>query len=237
MEETPTELDETASELDETAELEETPTELDETTATELVEAPKEQDEDSLLELLENFDSQDTQLQETKRARLHFQRSAERAASSSAQPATLSPDALLERREKLEARQLEDALCEAAQECARLRLPVDFAWVRPDDDAAESAVLSIASRASVFYVGGAAVLVRRWMGGYTERSGWMRGHCESYSQMAVVAVRLGAAGGELETRCIVAARKQFPRTIDNVADDSRGLPHRGANFVYIVWCD
>lgn len=193
---------------------------------------------DSLLEQLD-FDSQDTQMQEeTKRARLCAPASgasgAASSAAASAAPATLSPDALVERREKFEARQLEDALCEAAQECAWFYLPIGFEFASPNDDAAESALLCIASRASVFYVGGTASVAWRWMGRWTER-GWMRGHHESYSSMAVVAVRLGAAGGQLEQRCILAARQRYAEAIANVANDSRGLCGSGVNFVYIAW--
>ena len=223
-----------------------TPTELDETEPDDDCESkeevsvegpmgssPADNQADSLLARLLEFDSQDTQRE--KRARRYHSR----ASATSASNHTLSLSELLDRRMNIEAQQLRDALAAAEDECSRSRLSaIRFcpaaALLDDDDEAVESTLLNVAACARDFYVGGTTSVAWRWMGGPTER-GFMLGHKESYSSMAVVAVRLGTAGGTLERRCIIAARGRYPCAIANVANDSRGLSNKDANFIYIVW--
>ena len=163
----------------------------------------------------------------------------DRVSATSVSNHTLSFIELLDRRMNIEAQQLRDALAAAEDECSRSRLSaIRFcpaaALLDDDDEAVESTLLNVAACARDFYVGGTTSVAWRWMGGPTER-GFMLGHKESYSSMAVVAVRLGTAGGTLERRCIIAARGRYPCAIANVANDSRGLSNKDANFIYIVW--
>ena len=133
------------------------------------------------------------------------------------------------------ARELGDAVAAAVEECALFRLPICFDRVSADDEEVQQSIIAIAENASHFYVGGTMSVATRWMG-RESRGGWMRGHCEAYDAMAVVAARRGAAGGRLEERCILAARARFPSTIANVANDSRGLcRYDVVNFIYVVW--
>ena len=184
-------------------------------------------EEDTLDALWRSFDSQDTQLQnnieESDRTKKRLQQEADDHAKQ-----LIDEQASRVQRPEWG---LEDALCQAVRECAEL--PVTFDLVSPDDERAESALLCIASRAQKFYVGGTTAVARRWLGGHTDR-GFMRGHSERYCWMAVVAVRRGAAGGQLEQRCICAARERHPGAIVNKANDSRGLSKTDVNFVYIV---
>ena len=233
-----------------------TPTELDETEPDDDCESkeevsvegptgssPADNQADSLLARLLQFDSQDTQRElllknngsSRKRARCYDSR----VSATSASNHTLSLSELLDRRMNIEAQQLRDALAAAEDECSRSRLSaIRFcpaaALLDDDDEAVESTLLNVAACARDFYVGGTTSVAWRWMGGPTER-GFMLGHKESYSSMAVVAVRLGTAGGTLERRCIIAARGRYPCAIANVANDSRGLSNKDANFIYIVW--
>ena len=218
--------------------------------------SPADNQADSLLARLLQYDSQDTQREqererererellllkrERERELLHgSSRKRARCSATSASNHTLSLSELLDRRMNIEAQQLRDALAAAEDECSRSRLSaIRFcpaaALLDDDDEAVESTLLNVAACARDFYVGGTTSVAWRWMGGPTER-GFMLGHKESYSSMAVVAVRLGTAGGTLERRCIIAARGRYPCAIANVANDSRGLSNKDANFIYIVW--
>ena len=221
---TPTELDATEPDDDESKE--------EVSVEGPMGSSPADNQADSLLARLLQYDSQDTQRE--KRARRYH-----RASATSASNHTLSLSELLDRRMNIEAQQLRDALAAAEDECSRSRLSaIRFcpaaALLDDDDEAVESTLLNVAACARDFYVGGTTSVAWRWMGGPTER-GFMLGHKESYSSMAVVAVRLGTAGGTLERRCIIAARGRYPCAIANVANDSRGLSNKDANFIYIVW--
>ena len=87
-------------------------------------------------------------------------------------------------------------------------------------------------------------MVFRWLGGMTRRGSHMEGHrlrwtggdmATRTAQMVVVAIRDGAQGGQLETRCINMYRNTSKNY--NVAPSSVGTSsdRDAVNFFYIVY--
>jgi hypothetical protein len=192
------------------------------------------QENDSLLSMLEDFDSQDTQ-----RAEMHrtcFQPApAQQLSSSAARPSsshsTVEDFGLVLESQALgpDTAVLERAWATARDQCQGL--PVRFVGygVCSDEDV-EAAIDTLLRDEMIlkFYVGATALVKRRWLGGDD-----MPGHCIHWAYMAVLAVRGGAEGGQLEAKCIRMA-KGFYSGCTNTALDSRHLGD-GINFVYLVW--
>ena len=100
---------------------------------------------------------------------------------------------------------------------------VAFRLCDSDDDAA-SFVRSIGITRVPFYVGITSDVAWRWLGGYKDDGEYMTGHSKTWSQMVVIAQRLGSSAGcQLEMFLIRVARQEFPRTCANKKAGGAGV--------------
>ena len=185
------------------------------------------QHDDELLSLLgEEFDSQDTQREKRHGAVYGLGSSTCRSLLSEHGWHSAMPEPVPES----DAAVLEEAWATAKVDCQGL--PIEFsdngsASCDEEAEVACSAVISDLGLTS-FYIGATGSVKQRWTGRHD-----MAGHCQKWRHMAVLAVRGGAAGGELETRCIRMVKGLSTGCANKVAD-ARHLAH-GINFVYLVW--
>ena len=87
------------------------------------------------------------------------------------------------------------------------------------------------------YVGACHSPSFRWRGGFVEDRGKMDGHCDRYSQMHVLAARLGKLGKIVEEELMRYAKSHFNEKCTNKSWKSIGIKAEPTHiiFLYVVY--
>ena len=95
------------------------------------------------------------------------------------------------------------------------------------------AIDGVGSTGQDFYLGATSSPIHRWLGGETSR-GYMKGHCESWSEMKLICITPPGQGGPME-RALIRHAKTYSCQCRNRADDNRGMSSQCHCFLYIVF--
>ena len=117
-------------------------------------------------------------------------------------------------------------------EVDNLDIPIKFELGNPNcRDTLETLIGQVVG--GRFYIGATQSPTRRWLGSWSERDDKpMKGHCEKWDFMCLIALRADAR--QLEKQFIEEAKHRWPGQCTNVAADCRGQC-RGFNWIYVCF--